>query len=162
MWIWNKLVGYSDPHCTLNCTNWVSALTFEIFDKAVFLSHLLSRESETDSDSGQKSFGNICNSDADKKDHGLNQVVPDGHGNDKKCDTYKIKIIYISVKYNGNLNTGLVWYLNIQKEVGCQMVQNSNAIFNAGQNEAHLFSYVLVRYLNGQCSKQDKAPKHID
>ena len=126
MWIWNKLVGYSDPHCTLNCTNWVSALTFEILDKAVLLGHLLSRESETDSDSGQKSFGNICNSDADKKDHGLNQVVPDGHGNDKKCDTYKIKIIYILVKYSGNLNTRLVWYLNIQKEVRCQMVQYSN------------------------------------
>ena len=30
--------------------------------------------------------------------------------------------------YSGDLNTKLVWYLNSQKEVGCQMVWFLNAI----------------------------------
>ena len=36
------------------------------------------------------------------------------------------------VRYNGNLNTELVWYFNVQKEVGCQMVWFLNAIWIPG------------------------------
>ena len=57
--------------------------------------------------------------------------------------------------YIGDLNTELVGYSNGRKKVEYRHPDH----LNTGQMDSTLFSYVLVRYLNGGSSTKDVAHK---